>query len=273
MRTTFHQNSFSNRQQPKGKWWAIAIIFFLLIIVFGGPILDSLLGGAALKITKPFWTTRNYLLAGLQPLASVFQTKRVLIEENKKLRQELEVARLLRIDYGVLEQENEELRFLAGLGSTSTSLITGKIVSHPWNSPYDILMADVSSSQNRELIKTKDLVTYHRTLALGKVEKVTSGVAKVILFSIGSSKVAAVIGKERIPVMLSGRGNGNFVTELPRNVEVVLGSPVLLVDGKKDYTLGVVGAISKTPGETLQTIYVRSPINISDLTYVEIHSN
>jgi len=270
MKTTFRQNNFSVRNRSRGKWLAVIIVIFFLVVIFGGPILSTLFGPMAVIVAKPFWAARNYLFIGLQPLTNIFQTKGGLIEENKKLQRDLEAARLLKIDYGVLTRENENLRAIIGLGPIKVGSTVGKVVSHPWNSPYDILMVDVGGNKNQEPIQTKDLVTYRGTLALGRVEKVVSGVVKVVLFSIGSSKVAAVIGSERVPVMLTGRGNGNFITELPRNLEIVLGSSVLLVDGKRDYTLGVVGAISKTPGETLQTIYVRSPVNVSELDYVEI---
>jgi len=272
MKTTLHQNNFSIRHHSRRSWLVGAAIVFFLVLIFSGPVLNTLLGGTAVTVARPFWVARNYLLAGLEPLTSIFQTKRGLIDENNKLRLELEAGQLVKIDYDVLVRENKELREIIGLSSAETEITVGKVVSHPWNSPYDILLVDLSNNNNQESIKAGDLVTYHETLALGRIEKVVSGIAKVVLFSVGSSKVAAMIGASRIPVILNGRGNGNFVTELPRNLEIVLGSSVLLVEGKRDYTLGLVGAISKTPGETLQTIYVRSPINISQLTYVEIRS-
>jgi len=39
-----------------------------------------------------------------------------LIDENNKLRQELETTQLLKIDYDVLSRENKELREVFGLG-------------------------------------------------------------------------------------------------------------------------------------------------------------
>jgi len=271
IKMTFHQSNSSLRSHRRRSWLVGALVVSLLVLVFGGPILNTLFGGMAIVVARPFWVVRDHFLVGLGSLTGIFQNKKGLIDENNKLRQELETTQLLKIDYDVLSRENKELREVFGLGLAKTEMTIGKVISHPWNSPADILLVDLSNN-NQELVKAGNLVTYQGTLALGRVDKIVSGGAKIALFSVGSSKVAAVIGASRIPAILDGRGNGNFVTELPHNLAIILGSPVLLVDGKRDYTLGIVGAISKTSGETLQTVYIRSPVNVLQLTYVEIRS-
>lgn len=270
MKTTFHQSNLAANRRRR-VWLTVGGIFALIILVTAGGILNVWFGPAATSLARPLWSVREFLGASVAPLGTVFSSKSALQAENEELQDELTLAQTRELETDSIREENEQLRLELGLRSNRAPITLARVLSHPWESPYDVLLADLAQSTSTTKITTGSLVTYKNLLALGKVTELSGSVAKIILFSHGGEETPVLIGSTRLPATLAGRGNGNFTAQLPRSVEIKLDSPVFLVGPAKDFIIGTVGAITKKPGESLQTIYVRTPLVLSHLRYVEIH--
>ncbi len=270
MKTTFHQSNLAANRRRR-VWLTVGGIFALIILVTAGGILNVWFGPAAMSLARPMWSVREFLGASVAPLGTIFSSKSALRAENEELQDELKLAQVKELETESLRDENEQLRVELGLRSSRPPVTVARILSQPSNSPYDVLLVDLAQSTSTAKVAAGSLVTYKNLLALGKVTELSGSVAKIILFSRGGGEAPALIGPDRLPATLEGRGNGNFTAQLPRSVEVKLDSPVYLVGPAKDYIIGTVGAITKKPGESLQTIYIRTPFVLSHLRYVEIH--
>ena len=89
------------------------------------------------------------------------------------------------------------------------------------------------------------------------------------MYSSPETKIQVVIGPDKILATAIGTGAGNFLVELPRGVKVGKGDKVVH-QALDTYLLGTVGSVDNDPRQTLQKIYIASPVNIYELSWVEI---
>ncbi|MDQ5950013.1 MAG: rod shape-determining protein MreC, partial [Patescibacteria group bacterium] len=91
----------------------------------------------------------------------------------------------------------------------------------------------------------------------------------VVLYSAPGQTVSALSSPGDIPLSMKGRGGGNFEIELPRDVELPVGSSVVYPE-IHPYILGIVGDVTFDPRDPFQTVLVSLPINIQHIKFVEI---
>ncbi len=235
-------------------------LWLLLGVWVVGFVWYNQLSSLALGLARPVWR----VVGAFGAQASTASTE--VNQELAKLR-----GRLL--DYDALRAEQISLRAVLGHYDSPAKIVAAKILSHPWRSPYDILLVDTGTENvvGRSLVVGNE-VFVDNAVALGQVVAVADTTAKVKLFSAGGSELPVIVGPNRLPVIARGRGGGNFRAELPRAVAVSVGDAVRTIRGGRDLAVGAVGAVDKIPGASLQTIYFRYPFNLNELTLVEIQT-
>lgn len=100
---------------------------------------------------------------------------------------------------------------------------------------------------------------------IGKAEKIGAVVSLVPFFS-STATVQAYAGESLIT--LTGKGNGTYIAEVPKQTEIVLGEPISIALAGHLKKIGTVVAVHDTPQSPIKTVTVRSLIAPSALQSV-----
>lgn len=196
---------------------------------------------------------------------SAFSFKGSLIAENDSLKAKLNESDAKLSDYNRLLIENLELKDLLGR-TGSEKLLLSAILAKPNRSPYDTLILDIGEKNN---VYPGATVLAYGNIIIGKISEVSDHTSKAVLFSSPGEEYDGLVLGKNTPIKLSGRGGGNFISELPRAVPIAEGDQVYSV-GLSPYLLGTVQNISSDPRDPFQTILIKSPVNVTELRFVEV---
>lgn len=243
----------------KALYGAISIVAIVLIVEFFTP---SVFPTVTIAIAKPFWQSKDFLAQAIFG-NQFFEDKHKLVEENNTLRAENELLRQQLLSYEVFKSENNEFRKLFSRGEKNERVAL-TVVAHPAQSPYDIFITD-NRSQN---IKKDNLVVYG-SVALGTVNEVLSKNIKMDLFSSPGRETEARLLKDGTPLVLKGKGMGNFFVVVPRGLDIVAHDLVALPHDES-FIVARVGAIEETPTDSFKKVFLTVPINIFSLRFVEV---
>ena len=244
-------------------------IFALMVLAsvsyfWGGTIYYGI-SAAAHYVSEPLWKAGNRVSNTASSYVGFLDSKETLKERNDELEQEIQELRLKLLSKDFLLQENKELKAMLGRVS-GRDVMLAAVLSKPNNSPYDTLIIDIGKDKG---IEKGDKVLVGGEIVVGTVGEVYARSSKVELYSSPGLTRDVVLGGSGIPATAKGKGVGNFEIILPRDVSVVLGDVVTIPD--IDLTvLGSVLYIGKDPNSPFQTILVKSPVNFSELKWVEV---
>jgi cell shape-determining protein MreC len=152
---------------------------------------------------------------------------------------------------------------LAGRKPSRETIIAG-VLTHPPQTPYDVIIIDAGSN---DAIEEGKAVYLPEGPSLGVVSEVSNSNSRVRLFSSSGEKTNAVLERHNVPVELEGLGAGNFRLMLPRDAEVEVGDRILSPD-ISSRLLAVVGDISRSPTDSFKEVRAKSPANIFILRFV-----
>ena len=263
MKMNYHlkSSSLENRRKiSQKKILAIIIIiiasFFFLRTNFVKEIIFS--------ISTPVWKVREIFIN--TNIFQYFKAKQSLINEQIKLQQELSQKSNLIILNDILQNENETLKSLLGRRSGEFNLILGTILVKPPQTPYDLIIVDVGKKHG---IKLGNKVVANGNVYIGEVSEIYADSSKITLYSNPGNKIGVILGESMISAEAIGLGGNNFNILLPREIVIKEGD-IILVPGLENNILGIVEKINFKETDSFQTIFFKSPINISELIYVEI---
>jgi rod shape-determining protein MreC len=165
-----------------------------------------------------------------------------------------------------LETENEQLKELLGRKPEKDERKLAVIITRPPKTPFDSFVIDSGEDNG---IQVGDYVYGEFDFLIGQVESVSANTSIIKLFSSSDMKKDVLISSSTTPVVVEGRGNGNFYIKVPKNIDVYEGDPVV-VPGFKNSLLGVVEKVDGGDGDAYSHIYFKLPVNINSLRYVQI---
>jgi len=216
-------------------------------------------------ISDPLWKAGNRVTNTASSYGVFFHSKGTLEEKNDELEREIQELRLKLLSKDLLLQENKELK--ATLGRVSGREVTlAAVLAKPNNSPYDTLIIDAGKDKG---IEEGDKVLVAGEIVIGTIQEVYAHSSKAELYSSPGLIHNVTVREGTIPAKAYGKGAGNFEITLPRDVEVTLGDVVTIPD-TDIIILGNVLHIEKDPNSPFQTILVKSPVNFSELKWVEV---
>lgn len=248
-----HTNYFAS---PRARTIIVGVIVVVLVWIGGGKILGGLLHEVAL----PFWQGRSGIVRTFNTLGLMSREKAALVEEVMELKTRVQ------------EEETYEA-FLASCladlsrpeeGGAPRAVTTVHILAKPPETLYDTLV--ISRPRGAEF-EAGDSVVSGRVL-LGEVTEVFRGSALVTLFSSPERQTRATFPSGR-HVDVVGLGIGNYRAELPLGVSISAGEAVH-PGGAPEFLLGVVRDVSPDASGTFQTVLLRSPLNVFELTEAEV---
>jgi len=186
-------------------------------------------------------------------------------EENNVLKNKLDALELSAIGSKLLAEENRLLKEVMGRYDEK-EITLATVLSKPNHSTYDTLILDVGEKNG---IQENDLIMSGDKFAIGTISEVYKNSSKVVLFSNPGNIMQVWIGSLGISAEAKGKGGGNFEIILPRDIVVSEGD-IISVPDMNINILGVVGHIKKDPSDSFQTILFRTPVNTSELKWVQI---
>lgn len=239
----------------------ILIIAFIIILSIDTlPNLSSSLN----FIGRPFWNFSENTGSTIRSMFSVVESKASLIGENDKLRQENASLKIANQATLSLQAENLELRSLLNRTDQKGSLLA-KILAGPNITTYDTFIVDAGNNLGVEI---GDLVSAGNAI-VGKVIEVNKTSSKIKLLSSPDEKLEVKIGKSGAIVVAYGKGGSNMETKLPKGINIAVGDPVT-IPSISDKLFATVEAVESKPIDSFQTILMRVPINVNQVSFVEI---
>jgi len=257
-------SNFEDRKKKARK--NIFIITFVLIIAIlvlaTGPAKRTLF-----FIAEPIWKLENSVLNS--SFFEYFKTKETLINQKLIMEQKLFLVGNMIALNETLQKENESLKDLLGRKEIKKKTILASVLVKPPQTPYDILVLDIGEDNN---IKIGDQVIANGNIYLGEISEVLPHTAKVTLYSTPGRKLSVVLGQSSVSVEAVGIGGGNFNIFVPREVEVKE-NDVIIIPSITPNIFGIVEKINFKEADSFQTVLFKSPVNISELSFVEIVLN
>jgi cell shape-determining protein MreC len=257
--------SFRHDQREKDRKrriFAALFVGMVIVFLFRGP-LGVFFGGTLHVIGRPFWGVTNFMGDVAGETRALFSSKIALEAENQKLRETLDLVVLDAYGQERLRQENTELQALL-LRKPEFSFMLGRVLAAPPLSPYDTLVIDAGT--NHGVFVGMEAFT-DGDFKLGVVTRVFKRSAVVTLFSSPDNTFPVLVGTSSVPANIFGVGGGNFRISLPKGVEIAVGDVVETPALQPEY-VGVVEAISRPEGSSLQTLFVKTPFSIAKLRWV-----
>jgi cell shape-determining protein MreC len=252
------------RMSQRRKLMALAASFVVLILLLRTPV-EGFLASIAHTAFRPFLLVKESVRDTASSYAYVFSSKKSLLEENTRLSDALDLVAIESFSREALRKENDELKRVLGR-YPDRPLAIARVLASPGTSPYDTLVLDMGSSEG-VLVGTS--VYVDGDFVLGEVTQVFRHSAIATLYSSTGNELSVLVGATSTPTTAYGVGGGNFRIILPKGVDVKEGDLIEVPELASTY-LGVVDAVARSAGSSLQEIHFRWPVNISSLRYVYV---
>ncbi len=242
----------------------IATFFILTVIIFlvRGP-LEHLFSTFFQTLGRPIWVLRDSLETKAKYVRTIFESKVQLEAENSLLRTAIDRMSLESYTREMLRAENEDLKRALGRKSEYTLTLT-RVLAAPPTSPYDTLVVD--AGRDHGVLPGMDAFI-DGDFKVGVVSRVFRRSSVITLYSSPDNELSVQIGSSSIPALAHGRGGGNLAITLPRGVPVSKGDLVEIPALAPEYA-GVVEAILAPSGTSLQTLFIRLPVNLHELQWI-----
>lgn len=238
-------------------------ILILIAIFILGAFTFSFFDATIISIASPVWKAENVIVRSLRNTVSYFNSQKALMEENAMLKDKLSSLEA-EITYLSTRQAQENVLLALMNQRQEANMVVAAVLTRPPQTPYDTIIIGVGS--NKSVILGSE-VSLPEGPVMGTVSEVFSKRAKVKLFSSNGIETSAILERDNIPVLLEGRGGGNFKFTLPRDIRVEKGDKILSAD-TSSRLLAVVEEISIGSTDSFQEILAISPINIFILRFV-----
>jgi cell shape-determining protein MreC len=261
MNYLLRSSSFEDRKkQARKKVWIVFLIMIIAVFVLTTGTVRKLI----FSISEPIWQAENFVLNS--NFFQYFKSKQSLINDKTVLEQKLFLAGDMLALNQILQTENENLKDLLGRKETEQKTILATILVKPPRTLYDTLIIDVGANDN---VKVGDKVMANANIYIGEVSEVMPSSAKVSLYSTPGRKLSVVISASSVTAEAVGIGGANFNLKLPREVEIKEGD-IITIPSITTNVFGIVEKVSFKDTDSFQTVLFKSPVNISELNFVEV---
>ncbi len=254
----------NERKKSKIIFAVFGASILVAVFYYGGNSVIKWSSGKAVSMSAGLFSLQFSFSEKLGEFKSNLTLKQNLYRENEELKKTIAELSLKLGNQGVITAENSRLKEALG-GNEGRKVVLAGVLAKPNRSLYDTLIVDTGSENG---VKEGDLAKVSQSI-IGKVVRVSVKSAKIKLFSSPGEETEVYIGEKNIPALAFGLGGGNFEIKLPKDAEIkggdIVSSPTNGIE-----ILGTVGSVEKKESDSFQKILAKSPINISELGWVEI---
>ena len=198
-------------------------------------------------------------------IASTLRFKSSLVNENAALKTQLSELGARLAERDMLAQENQDLK--AALGREGSNKFTlAAVLAKPPESIYDTLVIDGGGSVGFAVGQT---VYANGATPVGVIDQVLPSSAIVRLYTSSGEKTDARLSPSNVDVTLVGYGGGTYSVQVPHDLAVPEGSVAVT----KELDPSIIGILDKSiadPRDSYQTLLFSSPVNMSELAFVQV---
>jgi cell shape-determining protein MreC len=251
---TYHQR---NKRSTLGAKVIIGfVVIIILLRIFNVNMVDGLLKNSFNYVLE----SKSTALVPLRNSLVYFRSKSGLEEENKKLRTENTDLKLRALTADAVSQEFEE--FKSQFEPRAEDEQPVKVILRPPFVPFDIIRL----SGNLEQYAEGSLVFY-KSVVIGSLVEKTGRYGSVELYSTpGKITPASVKGQQ---FEAKGLGGGRYLIEVPKDMDVKEGDPVLF-PSEQVLLLGVVGQLESNEEDLFKKVFFNLPTPLDSMQYVTI---
>jgi cell shape-determining protein MreC len=239
-----------------------ALIFLSIFLLSPA---SHFLSGAIHQVARPIWYTRDFFTQTFRTTIDGFRSKQALAEQNRVLQDRIAEQEATALLNASIRVENESLREKLGRHSEE-DLILARVIAAPGITAYDTLIIDAGS--NLGLIPGLR-ISADGDYAIGTIREVYRNSSVVELYSTPGKELDVTIGTSSISGVAHGEGGGNFVVQLPKAVPVGVGDPVKIPMLAPTF-IGTIEGIDRPDVSSFQTLYLRLPFPVSNITTVYV---
>lgn len=204
------------------------------------------------QISEFFWLALRPVMSARDSLSD---------SKVKDLQAELASTTATLADRDRLAAENRQLKSLLGRTDTQSFILAG-VIGKPPGMPYDTLLLDIGESSG---VRSGGDV-YIGSVDVGTISEVGSRTARAILFS-SPGEVHEALIQGTIPISLEGQGAGSMKGQVPAGTDIKVGSFAAFPGIQGGY-VGKVAYVEQKEGSSFKTIYVQTPINPFETSFV-----
>lgn len=247
-------------RHKKRNYSLILLIIVILILVFVRPQMPNWVTKVTHYAASPIWSIKKSVTDDIS-----VKSKKALLEENRTLLEELRRSQINKISNDLLREENISLKDLLGRNVYENTILASILV-RPNSALYDTFIIDIGLNNN---VKEGDYVIAYGDVVVGYIESAFSNTSLVKLFSSPGEQIDVIIGENEVSAVAEGLGGGNFKMSLPRGM-VINKFDVIITPTIESQILALVEEIIVNPTDSFQTILFKSPVNLSEIRFVQV---
>jgi cell shape-determining protein MreC len=242
-----------------------ALIILAALIIFGVPVIRNSLRHGAAFVGSGLGRGTHAVGGFFGSIGTAIRTKSSLEKENVSLQAKNAELTTSLIDHDTLVHELDDLKASMGR-TTGIRLLLASVLEKPPHSLYDTLQIDGGREAGFMVGQT---VYANGDTPIGTIVEVSTRTALVRLYSTPGEKTEARLSPSNTDITLIGRGGGNYSATVPHEVATAAGMTVV----SKDISPRVIAVFQKVtsdPRDPFQTFLLNSPVNVNDLSFVEV---
>lgn len=251
---------YDKRKKTLKRWYFVSA--FLLVIALFTPLYVWIFD----TIEKPLvrsWENKTELIDGSENLFGIFYGKTRLVKKNKEL--EREIVRL-EIDNLRTRYLSEKLEEVYQNIDTNNEIVIAEVLNHGVFGNLDTLI--INQGAQNGITKGEKIIA-HNSIALGYVSDVYDVTSRVELYSETNQSVEGILFPHNINLIANGQGNGSFLIETPREIEVVEGDILYSLE-QPGNIIGIVRTVEFDPRDPFKQVYLSYPVNPSQVQTVGV---
>lgn len=236
------------------------ISFGVVLFMVADYAFDGALRSQVRTYTEPV-ITMSYRVGGFVFQTDFWKSRAALQREVERLSMEVEREKGVFAAIEAVRDENEILRSLARVAE-NTPGTTVPVVSSFSSSPYGTFMIGAGSVHG---ISVGDLALASDGFVLGSVTDVAENSS--VVGAVFSPGVSTDVMTDNVAFSVIGRGGGNARAEVPRELPLAVGEPILAPQ-YASRPVGIIGRIESASSSAFSDVFVLFPYNINTIRFV-----
>lgn len=245
----------------------LSVFFYILSLNFRPPARMDILQRSVIETLSPIISSLGNISSYMEETIKHYVWLRNVSDENRSLKQQLVTLEQRITDYHEAYVENLRLRRLLDFKSTiNAETVAAQVVLHDLTGWFQTLIVDKGFKDQ----VAPDMAVVNDEGVVGRVLDVSDRYARILLITDPGSSVDAVVQRNRVRGILSGKDANSCVLKYVRgNLDVQVGD-LITTSGKdgifpKGLRLGIIQGIFKDPVDLFQKIEVKPLVRLSAL--------
>lgn len=248
-----------------------AVLFFVVIILVTETINPGLIKKPFQSASLSLYFVKNDIENHIKDVFSLLISKEQLSEENRNLTESYATLSTFCAS-SIVSLKNNQVELEKSLGRRAVSLKnhlgTAYVIAKPPITSYGSVIIDLGAQSG---IKAGNKVLVGEYI-VGIVSEVEKDKSTVKLYGEKGENVSLLVGTNRLTLTGIGKGLGTFESGTANESKIALGENVWLYD-YPEYLFGTVVLITQSSANQYQTLTIKTPVNVFELSSVDIISN